>query len=66
MPRPPVARRAFQRADHRLPHRRRELALEILDDALHDGTYRITITFRAMGGEYIEIEVGEVDLAIPR
>jgi hypothetical protein len=41
-------------------------AAEILDDALPDGTYRITISFRAMGGEEIEIEAGEVDLAIPR
>ncbi len=32
----PVTQRAFQRADHRLFHRRRELALQILHDALHD------------------------------
>lgn len=41
-------------------------AADILDDELADGTYEIAIYFRAMGGEEIEIPVGEVDLAIER
>ena len=41
-------------------------AADILDEELPDGTYEMTIYFRAMGGEEIEIELGGVDLAIPR
>lgn len=41
-------------------------AADILDDELPNGTYEITIYFRAMGGDEIELEAGEVDLAIPR
>lgn len=41
-------------------------AADVLDDELPDGAYEMTIYFRAMGGEEIEIELGEVDLAIPR
>ena len=41
-------------------------AADVLDDELPDGTYEMTIYFRAIGGEEIEIELGEVDLAIPR
>ena len=41
-------------------------AAEVLDDELPDGAYEMTIYFRAMGGEEIEMELGEVDLAIPR
>jgi hypothetical protein len=35
-------------------------------DELPDGTYRITVYFRAMGGDEIEFEGGEVELAVPR
>ena len=42
-------------------------AADIIDfDDLPDGTYRITIYFRAIGEGEIELELGEVDLAIPR
>ena len=41
-------------------------AADVLDDELPDGAYEMTIYFRAMGGEEIEIALGEVDLAIPR
>lgn len=42
-------------------------AADIIDfDDLPDGTYRITIYFRAMGEGEIELDLGETDLAIPR
>jgi hypothetical protein len=41
-------------------------AADILDDDLPDGTYRITIYFRVIGGEEIELEGGEVELAVSR
>ena len=41
-------------------------AADVLDDELPDGTYEMTIYFRAMGGEEIEITLGEAELAIAR
>jgi hypothetical protein len=41
-------------------------AADVLDDELPDGSYEMTIYFRAMGGEEIEIALGEAELAIAR
>ena len=41
-------------------------ASDILDDDLPDGRYRITVYFSTVRGGEIEIEAGEVELAIPR
>lgn len=41
-------------------------ARDVLDDELPDGAYRMTIYFHPLESDEIEIELGEVDLAIPR
>jgi hypothetical protein len=41
-------------------------AADVLDDELPDGTYRITVYFQVMGEGEIELEGGEVELAVPR
>ena len=41
-------------------------AADILDDDLPDGEYRITVYFNVSGGDEIELDLGETDLAIPR
>jgi hypothetical protein len=41
-------------------------AADVLDDALPDGTYEMTIYFHPLDSDEIEIGLGEVDLAIPR
>lgn len=39
---------------------------DILDDDLPDGNYRITVYFNAAGEDEIELDLGEIDLAILR
>ncbi len=41
-------------------------AAEILDDELPDGIYRVAVYFSTVRSGEFEIEVGEVELAIPR
>jgi hypothetical protein len=41
-------------------------AADVLDGELPDGDYRMTIYFHPLESEEIEIELGEVNLAIPR
>lgn len=41
-------------------------AADVLDDELPDGTYRITVYFSTIPDGEIELEAGEVELAIPR
>jgi hypothetical protein len=41
-------------------------AADVLDDELPDGAYEMTIYFHPLESDEIEIELGEVDLAIPR
>ena len=41
-------------------------AAEVLDDELPDGAYEMTIYFHPLESDEIEIELGEVDLAVPR
>lgn len=41
-------------------------AADVLDNELPDGAYEMTIYFQPLESDEIEIELGEVDLAVPR
>ena len=41
-------------------------AAEVLDEELPDGSYEMTIYFHPLESDEIEIDLGEVDLAVPR
>ena len=47
-------------------HGPRTSAADILEEDLPDGTYRVTLVVQPVEGEEVELEVGTVDLAIPR
>ena len=47
-------------------HGPRASAADILNVRLPDGTYRVTLVVQPVEGDEVELEVGTVDLAIPR